>query len=124
MGNGIATKYNPLTQKFDYVRRIVDIFKDRSYQNNVKDKDLSAPPLVPAIGDRYIIGPSPTGEWNGHENQIAEYACNGEWIYAVPLEGWKTHVEDEGCEYIFETSTGWLPRHEFSVALDLLLIRG
>jgi hypothetical protein len=36
------------------------------------DRDLSAPPAAPGEGDRYLVGPSPSGPWAGHAGEIAQ----------------------------------------------------
>lgn len=45
---------------------------------------LNTPPGSPTEGDRYAVGPAPTGAWNGHDSEIAEYT-SGSWVFdAVP----------------------------------------
>ena len=76
----------------------------------VEDKDLSAPPGLPADGDSYIVGPAPTGLWSGRANSIAIYdGLAAAWIF-VPGEddagapiamgaaqaGLRVYVKDEG----------------------------
>ena len=47
--------------------------RDRfGWQDPVIDADLSAPPGSPSEGDRYIVGPSATGDWSGHDGEIAD----------------------------------------------------
>lgn len=76
------------------------------WQDSVLDKDLSTPPASPTSGDRYIIGPSATGAWAGHENDIAEY--NGSaWVFIVPNKGFAATVEDENTVYNYN-GTAWV----------------
>mgnify|MGYP001159227824 FL=1 len=64
----------------------------------VIDKDLNAPPGSPTSGDRYIVGPSPTGAWSGHAGKITRW--NGSaWEFFTPVNGWRALVLDEGVEY-------------------------
>ncbi len=51
----------------------------------------NTPPGSPSSGDRYIVGTSPTGDWVGHEHELATYL--GEWIYETIPPG--TLVIDE-----------------------------
>jgi len=87
-----------------------------SWQQPVKDKDLTSPPGSPNKGDRYIIGtPADTGDWYGHENDIVTYDGSS-WMYATPSEGWMVWVEDENLYYQY-SGTSW-------VKLDSILDHG
>jgi hypothetical protein len=59
---------------------------------------LNAPPASPAVGDRYIIGTSPSGAWTGHANALTVYqtdeAGTSAWAFYVPKEGWDALVLD------------------------------
>lgn len=63
----------------------------------VKSRTLAAPPGSPANGDRYIVGPSPTGAWSGHANAVAVWttddpaAPSGEWEFYVPNAGFMAY---------------------------------
>jgi hypothetical protein len=61
----------------------------------VKDRDLSAPPVSPAEGDRYLVKAPGTGAFAGHDDHIAAYADGG-WTFYAPRAGWLAYVEDEG----------------------------
>ena len=69
-----------------------------SWQGAVIDKDLTAPPGSPSEGDRYIVGPSATGAWSGHDDDIAEYVDSA-WEFYAPAEGWRVDVKDENKQY-------------------------
>jgi len=73
----------------------------------VLDKDTSTPPGSPAEGDRYIVGPNPTGDWAGYTDQIAYYS--GGWYFIQPETGWQVAVVDEASIYIynFGSPSGW-----------------
>lgn len=65
-------------------------------QMSVKDRGLSAPPGTPANGDTYIVGPSATGLWAGHEDDIAiYYTSDTAWFFLTPVNGWTSYIEDE-----------------------------
>lgn len=72
----------------------------------VIDKDLNTPPGSPASGDKYIVGPSPTGLWSGKAGQIAYY--DGViWQFSAPQEGWRVAVLDEDSDYRYSGSA-WI----------------
>jgi len=70
--------------------RLLDI----TVQLAVLDRDLSTPPALPQEGDRYIIGPAPTGAWEGRSGQIAAF-WGGVWLFIPPGDGWHARVLDE-----------------------------
>jgi|GEM_PF-5949089 len=72
---------------------------------SVKDKDLTAPPSSPSIGDKYIVGASATEDWSGKDNQIAEYTSNGTWTFTVPQDGDTAFVIDEQEKYSYDAGT-------------------
>lgn len=72
----------------------------------VKDKDLTAPPGAPSLGDRYIVASVASGAWTGHETEIAEWA-GSIWQFFVPTLGLTTYVEDE-TEYYSWNGTAWV----------------
>ena len=80
-----------------------------SWQRPVLDKDLNTPPATPAKGDRYIVGPSPTGAWATKTGQIAwcSNATGPVWTFDIPLIGWMTHVNDETLVYRY-TGSAWV----------------
>ena len=53
----------------------------------VKSAALSAPPGSPNDGQRWIIGPAPTGLWAGRATQIAAWQ-DGAWVFYTPKDGW------------------------------------
>jgi len=69
-----------------------------SWQQPVKDKDLTAPPGGETKGDRYIVASGGTDAWSGKDNQIATYNGSG-WDFTVPTEGMITWVQDEDVYY-------------------------
>ncbi len=78
---------------------------DSLVQLMVLDRDLTAPPGAPADGDRYIVAPSATGEWAGHDLEIAAYQ-DGAWAYYVPGEGWLLWIADEDIAVAWD-GTAW-----------------
>jgi len=71
------------------------------------DKDISATPGSPTLGDLYIVGSAPTGIWATHADDIAYW--NGViWQFFTPVEGWTFWLNDENRFYTF-TGAAWLP---------------
>lgn len=79
---------------------------DAIVQLAVTDRDLSAPPAEPENGDRYLVAASATGDWTGHDGEIAAYQ-DGAWMYYQPREGWIAWVSDEDAALAFDGS-GWV----------------
>lgn len=76
----------------------------------VQDKDLNAPPttLSGDAGDRWIIGPIPTGAWSGHANEIALCTAADVWQFIVPPPYVTAYVIDEAIDYRY-SGTAWAP---------------
>lgn len=74
----------------------------------VVDRGRDEPPgaEVPA-GARYIVGPAPTGPWEGKAGQLAEKASTGGWDFAPPVEGFRVFVIAEGVDYAWTAANGW-----------------
>ncbi len=74
---------------------------DAIVQLSVLDRSLTAPPVAPAEGDRYIVASSPAGAWSGQAEKIAAYQ-DGAWIFYAPKEGWISWVADENIAVAFD----------------------
>lgn len=94
--------------------RLLDI----TVQLAVLDRDLSTPPLQPAEGDRYIIGPAPTGDWDGREGQIAAF-WGGIWVFVAAGDGWHARVLDESVT-LCRQSGQWVPALQMPETLPRL----
>jgi hypothetical protein len=62
---------------------------------SVIDRDLAAPPVSPADGERYLVAAGASGDWVDQDDRIAVFQA-GAWIFLVPREGWTAWIEDEG----------------------------
>lgn len=63
---------------------------------------LSAPPVTPAAGARYLLTSSPSGAWSSFsEHDIVESDGSGAWIRRTPPTdcGWIAYVQDEDLHY-------------------------
>ncbi|TGD96480.1 DUF2793 domain-containing protein [Methylobacterium nonmethylotrophicum] len=91
---------------------------DALVQLAVLDRDLGAPPASPAEGDRYIVGPSPTGLWSGWAGRVVRWQ-DGAWQPTAPRPGWLAFVADEAdlCTYI---GTAWVSFRATLTALQNL----
>lgn len=83
--------------------RLLDIV----VQLAVLERDRTAPPATPTEGDRYIVGPSPTGDWAGRSGQVAAF-WGGIWVFVAPGDGWQARVLDEGITLVHQGGT-WSP---------------
>lgn len=66
----------------------------------------TAPP-VPVDGEAHIVGSPATGDWAGHDNQLA-YAANGGWRFLIPRAGWKVWSLSDHQD-LFCDSVDWRP---------------
>jgi len=83
----------------------IPVLDEFSWQPPVLDKDLTAPPGGESKGDRYIVGSSATGDWEGLDDHIVTYD-GAAWLDATPVEGWYVYVEDEDVLYKY-TGAAW-----------------
>lgn len=67
---------------------------------SVLDRNLTAPPATPAVGDTYIIGSPATDAWATHETQVTVWDGSA-WVYEVPRNGWIATIEDEAKISVF-----------------------
>jgi hypothetical protein len=70
------------------------------------------PPLTAAEGDRYIVdgsaSPGPTGDWAGHENELA-VVIGGGWTFLAPLDGWIAYSVGAARFYFYDSTVpGWV----------------
>lgn len=61
----------------------------------VEDLALSTPPESPATGSCYLVGPSPTGDWAGHAQELAAYTTGG-WRFIAPRDGMTAMIRSSG----------------------------
>lgn len=73
----------------------------------VESRIISTPPSSPALGQQWIVGPSATGVWAGHDNEIAEWDGT-QWVFHTPSEGDIAYVIDEKAYYGWN-GTFWFP---------------
>ena len=66
-----------------------------------------APPGSPTVGDLYIVGTSPSGDFTGHENELAQYLTGG-WVFYAPFKWMDAVVESLDTRMAYDGS-GWVP---------------
>lgn len=72
----------------------------------VADKDLTVPPVSPALGDSYIVAAGATGAWAGEDKHVAVYLSRG-WVFIVPATYDMATVVDEGIIYHYSAGGAW-----------------
>lgn len=70
----------------------------------VADKDLTAPPGSPVVGDCYIVAAGATGAWAGHDEDLAFYLSTS-WNFIQPATGTLAYLQDEDEEYRYDGSS-------------------
>ena len=80
---------------------------DAVIQLAVLDRNLGAPPADASDGDRYIVAPSPSGDWAGHADEIAAFQ-DGAWQFFAPRTGWISWIGDERRVLGWD-GTAWVP---------------
>ena len=62
------------------------------------------PPVGPAEGEVWAVGPAPTGDWAGQAGRLATFANNG-WLFITPKIGWV--AQNAGGLLVWDGS-GWV----------------
>ncbi|MFN3516445.1 MAG: DUF2793 domain-containing protein [Novosphingobium sp.] len=66
--------------------------------------EAAGPPPAPLDGQSWLIGPAASGDWLGHDGQIA-IRQGGNWLFAEPVDGLRLLDRASGQEWRF--SGGW-----------------
>jgi hypothetical protein len=89
----MATHRVPVLENFEYQPSVIAL--------------QSTPPGTPAKGDRYIVGPSATGDWSGSEGAIA-YWDGSFWQFdSLGLQKWVAYVSAESKFYFKSGAAVW-----------------
>src|SRR5687767_10750846 len=86
---------------------------DALVQLAVLDRDLAAPPVSPADGDRYLVAVGGTGAWAGRDGKVAAWQ-DGAWAFLAPKTGWLLWVADESRLISFD-GAAWIDAAVHSV---------
>ena len=68
--------------------------------------ELDTPPGSPTTGDRYLVIATATGDWVGHEDDIAEWD-GSVWVFTTPNKGFAVWIEDVGKQKTYN-GTVWV----------------
>ncbi|MEP5731313.1 MAG: DUF2793 domain-containing protein [Sulfitobacter sp.] len=79
---------------------------DAVTQLSVISYTLTAPPSLPASGDRYIVANGATDAWTDQAGNIAVFVDNT-WQFFAPGIGWRADVTGSGQEIRFD-GTDWV----------------
>lgn len=84
------------------------ISADPGWVQSVLDKDTTAQPASPSIGDAYLIPAAATGvAWAGHDDDIGIFTARG-WLFIGPNVGRSIYVEDEEGYYHYTAAGAWV----------------
>lgn len=98
--------------------RLLDVL----VQLTVTGFGTTTPPALPVTGEIHAIGPGATGDWDGHDNELAA-RIDEAWIFMVPQQGWRAYGHDDGTLRVWDGSD-WAPAFsEFSES-DLQNVSG
>jgi len=104
LNNNYILYYDEISGKWK-VKRLTSSQSGSTWQEMVKDM-LSDPPGNPSADDRYIVKPTGTGVWSGHDNAIAIYNGNV-WEFENAIESMAVYVDSENSFYYFD-GTNWV----------------
>jgi hypothetical protein len=76
------------------------------WQQPVISKTVSAPPVSPARGDRYLVPSGATGAWAGYGGYIAYCTDAGTptWAFTAPAQGMIAWVSGSSAYYYYSGS--------------------
>jgi len=95
----------------DYVDSVA---QGLDWQDSVIDEQ-NDPPGSPNTGDRYLVDDTPTGDWSGQPNDIAEWD-GSQWVFFDPNEGWAVFLEDVDLLKVYDSGqSDWIA---FGSAID------
>ncbi len=101
-------------QKHITVNEALDAL-DGLVQLSVISAGLTAPPVSPTEGDRYIVAAGATGAWAGWDASVAQFS-GGAWLRLVPQTGWRVWNAASGTLLVW-TGSAWTG---LDVAMSLL----
>ena len=70
----------------------------------LKGQFVNTPPALPADGDAYLLGASPTGAWSGQAYKIA-HCLDGGWRFFAPFDGLTAFVTVTGQHLVYQGGT-------------------
>lgn len=79
-------------------------------QLSVISASTASPPVSPADGDRYIVPSGASGDWAGHETEVALYISTA-WEFRTAPFGSVAYIQDTSSRAQFANGSpvGWIP---------------
>jgi len=90
----------PATKDF-----VESLLQGLDWQQSVLE-ELDTPPGSPITGDRYLVIATATGDWVGHEDDIAEWDGSA-WAYTTPNDGYAVWNEATNVQKVYN-GTAWV----------------
>ena len=78
---------------------------DNPYYQEAIEGIMDEPPAVYDHGDRFIVSDTPSGDWIGHNNQIATWIDTDQWYYDTPDVGWAVYDLDQSVHRAWNGTT-------------------
>lgn len=66
--------------------------------------EAAVPPISPADGDAWLVAHEASGEWSGHDGEIAGRQA-GVWVFIRPVAGMRVYDRTSGQFLLFDD--GW-----------------
>lgn len=79
----------------------------------------ASPPGTPDLGKAWIVDLSATGDWAGHDTDIA-VAVEGGWVFYAVDEGWEAYVRSVPGKYRFVSGV-WAPSSGAGTSMPVAL---
>ncbi|MCA1198734.1 DUF2793 domain-containing protein [Sphingomonas sp. R647] len=73
---------------------------------DVQGVGVNAPPASPEPGEAWIVGDAPSGDWAGHDDEIACWTDGG-WRFSVPRAGMEVWAESLAQPVRYRAGEGW-----------------
>lgn len=90
----------------DSIRDLTLIGGQRRY--HIQSQTVNAPPVSPALGLYWVVGPAPTGAWAGQTAKIATSYDGATWTFIAPDDGLEAFDRAIKSNFIYRTGLGWV----------------
>jgi hypothetical protein len=77
-------------------------------------------PASPTVGDRYVVGSAPTGDWSSYTSGDVMVRIEGGWRRFTPLAGWQAYFVTTGRMMRFVASA-WVDIDKIEAKLTVAL---
>ncbi len=111
-------EYDTRANRYNKIKELTQAMRLGFWQGEVLDKDLTAPPSIKSKGRRYIPKATATGDWAGHEDEIAHWDGSA-WQFIFPYKGMILFVNDDNTYYYYSGSA-WIDLKVLFATVDEL----